>query len=71
MGEGKYIMKVGHRSMNTNMVHRIDQMIVMDRPSIDMSGKYHSIVATLYEDTVSTLSLTVFGREYLANMNTW
>ena len=60
------MMKVGHRSMNTSMGHRIDQMIVMDRPSIDMSGKYHCRVSTFYEDTVNTLALTVFGRDYLA-----
>jgi hypothetical protein len=59
-------MKVGHRSMNTSIGQMIDQMLVMDRPSIDISGKYHCRVSTFYEDTVSTLDITVFGREYLA-----
>ena len=66
VGEGNLLtrrMKVGHRTMNTTMGYKIDQLIVMERPTVDMSGEYHCRVATFYEEIISTLSLTVFGRK--------
>ena len=65
VGEVDYV--VGHRSINTTMGHMIEQMIVMERPTIDMSGEYHCKVATFYEEIISTLTFTVFGREASAN----
>ena len=42
-------------------------MIEMERPTIDMSWEYHCKVATFYEEIISTLTFTVFGREASAN----
>ena len=60
-------MNMEHMTANTTMGYRIEQIIVMEGPTVELSGEYHCRVATFSEEIINSLIMTIFGKEELTN----